>query len=67
MMLSARAESMETLSAGAESIILSTPPAESIHTLSTILLCYWSFPKINFVFVIHKRLTESVTKTLNSR
>jgi hypothetical protein len=44
MMLSVCAKSMDTLSIGAESIILSAPPAESmiLSTLSAVWLCYYN-------------------------
>jgi hypothetical protein len=41
MLLSVRAECMDTLSASAESIILSVPPAESM-ILSAVLSCYYA-------------------------
>jgi hypothetical protein len=46
IMLSAHAESMDTLSTGAESILLSAPSTESMHCL-VMLLCYTNSGKYN--------------------
>ncbi len=43
MVLSVRAESMDPLSTGADSIILSAPPAESMDPLSAVWLCYCAY------------------------